>query len=43
MPKAVKRAFLSIFESEGSMDTPAAEEFWNSLERDGRLLEETWA
>ncbi|KAM0745689.1 NADPH dependent diflavin oxidoreductase 1 [Meredithblackwellia eburnea MCA 4105] len=42
MPKSVKKAFLSVFRSEGSLDEAGAEAFWDRLEREGRLVEETW-
>lgn len=43
MPKAVKKALLAVFRSEGSMaDEAAAEAFWEQLDRQGRIVEETW-
>ncbi|GAA6017924.1 hypothetical protein JCM8202_006200 [Rhodotorula sphaerocarpa] len=43
MPKAVKKALLAVFRSEGSMaDAAAAEAFWEQLDRQGRIVEETW-
>jgi sulfite reductase alpha subunit-like flavoprotein len=42
MPKAVKKALLAIFESEGGLDAEAAEKHWESLEKAGRIVEETW-
>lgn len=42
MPKAVKKALLAIFASEGGLDPEAAEKHWESLEKAGRIVEETW-
>jgi sulfite reductase alpha subunit-like flavoprotein len=43
MPKAVKKAFLSIFVSEGKLSSPEEQErYWEVLEKDGRVVEETW-
>ncbi|GAA5973540.1 hypothetical protein JCM11641_007108 [Rhodosporidiobolus odoratus] len=48
MPKAVKKAILRVFASEGGMWVNAdgtggeAERYWERLEREGRIVEETW-
>lgn len=42
MPKAVKKSFLSIFATEGGMDEEVAEAYWELLEKEGRIVEETW-
>lgn len=43
MPKAVKKAMLGVFQREGGMaDEQEAERYWERLEREGRLVEETW-
>lgn len=43
MPKAVKKALLKVFVSQGAMsDEDEAERFWDSLEKQGRIVEETW-
>lgn len=42
MPKAVKKALLAVFASEGGLDSAAAEQYWDELEKAGRIVEETW-
>ncbi|GAA5989837.1 hypothetical protein JCM10908_002340 [Rhodotorula pacifica] len=43
MPKAVKKALLAVFKSQGHFaDDAAAENKWEQLEREGRIIEETW-
>ncbi|KWU44309.1 riboflavin synthase domain-like protein [Rhodotorula sp. JG-1b] len=43
MPKAVKKALLAVFKSEGKLaDDAAAETLWEQLEKEGRITEETW-
>ncbi|GAA5905511.1 hypothetical protein JCM6882_004772 [Rhodosporidiobolus microsporus] len=48
MPKAVKKAILRVFASEGGLwvnadgTGGAAERHWDTLERQGRIVEETW-
>lgn len=42
MPKAVKKAFLGVFRGEGELDEAGAEALWDKLDREGRLVEETW-
>lgn len=42
MPKAVKKAVLAVMTSEGTLDEKAAETLWDKLEREGRIVEETW-
>ncbi|BGP19975.1 hypothetical protein JCM10213_006752 [Rhodosporidiobolus nylandii] len=48
MPKAVKKAMLRVFASEGGLwvnedgTGGEAERYWERLEREGRVVEETW-
>lgn len=43
MPKAVKKSFLAVFATEGGMVAPEAGElYWDTLEKEGRIVEETW-
>lgn len=43
MPKAVKKALLAVFRSEGSMTLDSeVEALWDQLEKEGRIVEETW-
>lgn len=42
MPKAVKKAILGVFRSEGRLEEREAESLWDKLERKGRIIEETW-
>ncbi|KAI5477463.1 NADPH-dependent diflavin oxidoreductase 1 [Pseudohyphozyma bogoriensis] len=43
MPKAVKKAFLAIFSTEGGLSGEGeAEKKWEALEKEGRIVEETW-
>lgn len=43
MPKAVKKALLAVFQAEGKLDDDAAAEtLWEQLEKEGRIIEETW-
>jgi sulfite reductase alpha subunit-like flavoprotein len=43
MPKAVKKALLAVFQAEGKLDDDAAAEMlWEQLEKEGRIIEETW-
>lgn len=42
MPKSVKKALLAVFRSQGVLDEPKAEDVWDSLDREGRIVEETW-
>lgn len=42
MPKAVKKAFAAVFEKEGSMKEGSGEKYWDKLEKEGRVVEETW-
>lgn len=42
MPKAVKKAVLGVFQSEGHLEEREAESLWDKLERKGRIIEETW-
>lgn len=40
----MKRAFLFIFEQYGGMEEEEKrEKYWDQLEKEGRLIEETWA
>jgi sulfite reductase alpha subunit-like flavoprotein len=43
MPKAVKKAFLKVFATEGGLEGEAGEKYWDRLEKMGRIVEETWA
>jgi len=42
MPKAVKKAVLAVFRDRGGLDEQGAEKLWDGMEREGRLVEETW-
>lgn len=42
MPKAVKKAMLAVFRQEGALGDEDADRYWDALERQGRLVEETW-
>jgi hypothetical protein len=48
MPKAVKKAILRVFADKGGLwvnadgTGGAAERRWEDLEREGRIVEETW-
>lgn len=43
MPKAVKKALLGVFRLEGQLsDDAAAEALWERLEKEGKIVEETW-
>ena len=42
MPKAVKKALLAVFREMGALDEQEAERLWDGMEREGRLVEETW-
>ncbi|GAA5862718.1 hypothetical protein JCM3774_001895 [Rhodotorula dairenensis] len=43
MPKAVKKALLGVFRSQGALsDEATAEALWERLEKEGRIIEETW-
>ncbi|GAA5853371.1 hypothetical protein JCM9279_005769 [Rhodotorula babjevae] len=42
MPKAVKKAVLAVFRDQGALDEEGAEKVWDAMEREGRLVEETW-
>lgn len=43
MPKAVKKVLLAVFKLEGKLsDDAAAETLWEQLEKEGRIIEETW-
>lgn len=42
MPKAVKKALLAVFASEGGLGPDEAEQYWELLEKEGRIVEETW-
>lgn len=42
MPKAVKKAVLAVFRDQGALDEAGAEKVWDAMEREGRLVEETW-
>lgn len=42
MPKSVKKAILVIFEKEGGLIGLDGEKKWESMEKEGRILEETW-
>ncbi|GAA5923352.1 hypothetical protein JCM3775_007512 [Rhodotorula graminis] len=42
MPKAVRKAVLTVFRDQGGLDDEGAERAWDTMEREGRLVEETW-
>lgn len=42
MPKAVKKAVLLVFSSQGGLAEDAAQLLWDRLEKEGRIVEETW-
>ncbi|KAL8291429.1 hypothetical protein RQP46_002407 [Phenoliferia psychrophenolica] len=42
MPKSVKKAMLVVFREQGQLDEGGAEKLWDKLDRDGRIVEETW-
>lgn len=42
MPKAVRKAFAAVFEEEGAMAEGIGEKYWDELEKQGRIVEETW-
>lgn len=42
MPKSVKKALLVIFEQQGGLIGLEGEKKWDQLEKEGRILEETW-
>lgn len=43
MPMAVKAAIKNAATKVGGMSDDEATDFLNSMERDGRLIEETWS
>jgi sulfite reductase alpha subunit-like flavoprotein len=43
MPKAVKKAMLGVFRSEGHLGEQDAESLWDTLDKQGRIVEETWS
>lgn len=42
MPQAVRAILVDVFQSCGSMDEPAAEDYLQSMEKEGRYKQETW-
>ena len=42
MPKAVKKAFVDVFEGTGGLGPGEGESRWDELEHAGRIIEETW-
>ncbi|KAK4055080.1 NAPDH-dependent diflavin reductase [Microbotryomycetes sp. JL201] len=42
MPRSVKKALLNVFCLQGQMTETEAEQFWERLDKEGRIREETW-
>nr|XP_003229785.2 PREDICTED: NADPH-dependent diflavin oxidoreductase 1 isoform X1 [Anolis carolinensis] len=43
MPEGVSNALVSVFQSEGGLSAPEAQEYLRSMEREGRFQAETWS
>ncbi|XP_062815195.1 NADPH-dependent diflavin oxidoreductase 1 isoform X2 [Anolis carolinensis] len=43
MPEGVSNALVSVFQSEGGLSAPEAQEYLQNMEREGRFQAETWS